>query len=1065
MSTKSQEPSGWRFRFEWESEEDDEDSEDVASEHGGPALMAGSDPSMVPSPPEKTNEKVHQDNVGNLDAKSNSGRTDQASWKSLISEELDTDGGATKKKDDIRTQAKAPSSSDHSNPRTTTTTPTPGTTPLAAVDSHQTPTTKRELGERKAKRISTSEKASGVVGAVAIEGADSKSTAEEKGHLISPINSQSSEEIIQQRTGKLRGKKRGYPHKLPVPSHEERFSTTEGHQRQQSDPNAPLPSGLAKKTPEQARTLRVSVAAASSMPTATAGEQTGTPTSSLHRKKMAIQERVHHQGTIVTNGVAIAEEEEADEEDIERPASHDHQPAQPDDQDISVQTSTANLAVANPVTEDDLQQAQEWHERPIRTRNKLACCRRPRWHELAALVFVIAGAVAIASIVGVEQRNNDDQPDTDAQDEVIMPGQPTAAMADRVRSLLPDYSLQAIDRSDNSPQMLAYEWLMGDPNLETYPDWRTVQRFSLATIYFSLGGNEARGWVQDTGWISYDVHECEWFQSEPEAAAAADDPSFGSGTTYTIFNVSRLDSNVCTGETGEEYQHLLLLSNGLQGSIPEELYLLSSLKTISLRGNIATGSISSRVGLLTSLFALDVTANRMTSTLPTEIGLLTNLTALSTVFNPAMTGSIPSTVGNLYDLGILGLDSCSYSGVIPTEIGRLRRLYWLLLYNNRFSGQLPSELGLLRSPTFHLFNNSLTGTIPSELGNVQYMSFLTLGDNPALEGNIPSEFGQLEYIWMLGIWNTNVSGPIPTEFGRLLGLSGLLLANNRLHGSIPSELGNLKSLWGLGLFGNGLSGAIPSELSSISDLAALALQDNILTGHIPTEFGVFSEQDGFLKMELLDLSGNHMSGNVPSELGLITSLRELSLHNNQLTGSVPSTLGNLFRRAYSYVEFLFASGSLPDIFASIIPSRSLSLDNNRLVGSLPTELGGMTSLLNFSISNNSLTGGIPEQLGNMESLESLNLADNNLRGPVPSELGLLSELISLSLADNELSGKLPTEVGTLVASKEPGASFENLNISGNGFSGTIPLDVCLAGSNALSFDCSDSLCGCDCSCS
>ena len=77
------------------------------------------------------------------------------------------------------------------------------------------------------------------------------------------------------------------------------------------------------------------------------------------------------------------------------------------------------------------------------------------------------------------------------------------------------------------------------------------------------------------------------------------------------------------------------------------------------------------------------------------------------------------------------------------------------------------------------------------------------------------------------------------------------------------------------------------------------------------------------------------------------------------------------------------------------------------------------------------------------------------------------ELIDLS--SNKLSGTIPDELGQLVSSP-----LSELVLSKNQLSGTVPDGLCTIPHHttgchrrfkcALSFDCSDKLCGCDCSC-
>ena len=78
-------------------------------------------------------------------------------------------------------------------------------------------------------------------------------------------------------------------------------------------------------------------------------------------------------------------------------------------------------------------------------------------------------------------------------------------LEEHVLSLLPDYTVQNInDNSPYSPQTRAFHWLLNDPNVESYDDFRMVQRFALGTFYYATGGNST--WRVETNWMSYEHH-------------------------------------------------------------------------------------------------------------------------------------------------------------------------------------------------------------------------------------------------------------------------------------------------------------------------------------------------------------------------------------------------------------------------------------------------------------------------------------------------------------------------------------------------------------------------------
>ena len=124
----------------------------------------------------------------------------------------------------------------------------------------------------------------------------------------------------------------------------------------------------------------------------------------------------------------------------------------------------------------------------------------------------------------------------------------------------------------SSAQARAFSWLESSPNVETFSNSRLLQRFVLATFYFSTKGET---WIEKGGWLT-SANECTWFIDKEWLGAppCEFDGSFGG---------------------------LVLPDNGLSGSIPDELSLLLSLHTIHLSGNTIGGSIPSGLGNLSLL--------------------------------------------------------------------------------------------------------------------------------------------------------------------------------------------------------------------------------------------------------------------------------------------------------------------------------------------------------------------------------------------------------------------------------------------------------------------------------
>jgi hypothetical protein len=177
-----------------------------------------------------------------------------------------------------------------------------------------------------------------------------------------------------------------------------------------------------------------------------------------------------------------------------------------------------------------------------------------------------------------------------------------------------------------SPQYNALMWL---DNLEAYPNWKRIQWYALAVLYYSTNGEN---WQEIDGWMT-DEDECTWLTHDTE--------------------------NPACNDNGAYYQ-ITLYRNNLDGTVPLELALLSN-----------------------SLFSLDFTGDNVTGTLPTELGLLTNLGILQfDVTN--LSGSIPTELGRLDLLGnqdlYIVLQGNMLIGTIPTEVVGVANLRYFSLY-------------------------------------------------------------------------------------------------------------------------------------------------------------------------------------------------------------------------------------------------------------------------------------------------------------------------------------------------------------------------------------------------
>ena len=109
----------------------------------------------------------------------------------------------------------------------------------------------------------------------------------------------------------------------------------------------------------------------------------------------------------------------------------------------------------------------------------------------------------------------------------------------------------------------------------------------------------------------------------------------------------------------------------------------------------------------------------------------------------------------------------------------------------------------------------------------------------------------------------------------------------------------------------------------------------------------------------------------------------------------------------------------------------VDLRDNGLGGELVPEFKAISSLVSINLSRNSISSEIPTEFGEMSGLQELHLERNDLSGRIPSSWPPNIEILSLSR--NSLSLGIPGEVFT--------SSLEEIDLSGNAFTGEIPQEM------------------------
>lgn len=139
-------------------------------------------------------------------------------------------------------------------------------------------------------------------------------------------------------------------------------------------------------------------------------------------------------------------------------------------------------------------------------------------------------------------------------------------------------------------------------------------------------------------------------------------------------------------------------------------------------------------------------------------------------------------------LGWNGYPSCSWPGI---TCDANEHIFSVGLNNKTLSGTIPSSLGnLIYANAIELASNQLAGSIPSSIGNLLPLQYFYLASN-GLSGNIPDSIGNLNRLINLW-WNDNrLTGTIPQTMGNLKSAENIWLENNQLSGTIPETIGRL----------------------------------------------------------------------------------------------------------------------------------------------------------------------------------------------------------------------------------------------------------------------------------
>jgi hypothetical protein len=352
---------------------------------------------------------------------------------------------------------------------------------------------------------------------------------------------------------------------------------------------------------------------------------------------------------------------------------------------LALVTTDATIVVADEVKKDDAP-----IPRPAGGSNKGTT---KRWLIMALLVCLVVGA-GLGGVISWVLQDDEEQGGRDQNEQQE---DPDPLVMELKSFIAPTADDLLVFLDPESPQSQALAWLREDPITMTpgRSSEIVLERYVLAVLYYTTAGPK---WKQ---FPLSDSDHCTWNKA-----------LVWSGEIVYDGVLCAADEDATTG--GGRMESLHLGGNNLFGSLPWELVLLTSLKSIILDDNVVTGSLPTRITELTRLERFWAWSNRLTGTMPAlfsphmlDIDLSKNL----------FTGTLPERWGTeMPSIREIRVFENALTGTLPTTMGLLSNLTLFSTYSNLMTGTVPTELGLLRSlQVVDIRMNSLTGSVNETL--------------------------------------------------------------------------------------------------------------------------------------------------------------------------------------------------------------------------------------------------------------------------------------------------------------------------------------------------------------
>eukprot|EP00986_Skeletonema_menzelii_P005606 scaffold2086_cov149-Skeletonema_menzelii.AAC.3 len=597
-------------------------------------------------------------------------------------------------------------------------------------------------------------------------------------------------------------------------------------------------------------------------------------------------------------------------------------------------------------------------------------------------------------------------------------------------------------------------------------------------VWSEVGLVSSGKWLSDSDHCNWDGITCGSTTIGPGARGMDDDDARKS-RCHGKMDVDQLLDIPCPPKTAVTKIDLTSIPR-LNGTLINNLYMLTNLHRLNLMKNKIQGSVPASFSEFKKLEFLDVSDNRMSSQLPRNL---------------------PSTLEEVW------FENNNFTGHIPHDFERFKNLRFIDLSNNQISGTIPGYFtDMSRLNSLVLAGNKLTGSIPDF--HAPAMDVLDFSDNKLTEmpDIFPPDLSELK------LGSNKLKGPFPNlEVFESLDL--LNVTGNEFTGEVPTELDlddsdEYLNLWlSFGCDKSTLckpghdilcSPGYFSPVGAVSELGPCQIcplseselnkkklgqttcsSKDYIAGDVNGD-GVLSEREilqlfyvftngpewgsDFQKhwenvnTQTCDLPGISCGGEgeviaitpnnaklcagssdcqgLPSELSLLKSLQIIGLSGaSKLKGSVPSEFGRLEKLNILKLDKCSSlTGTIPTEIGNLKSLKILDLSNSGFSGTLPSELGQLSDLTTLNLGLNSFSGSIPSTVTQMKSLKQLVLSRCKLTGRIPENIQNLQQLENLELYGNRLTGSIPSKLSGM-------ESLKRLDVFSNRLTSSLPAEL------------------------